>query len=67
MQLEPFQLERYFAKHEFSAPYLLSPSDIEPLRLPELLAMASADRRHQWDNLWRHALGPKCGEENFCG
>lgn len=52
MQLEPFQLERYFAKHEFSAPYLLSPSDIEPLRLPELLAMASADRRHQWDNLW---------------
>lgn len=52
MQLESFKLERYFAKYEFSAPYLLSPSDIEPLTLPELLAMASDERRTQWDNLW---------------
>ena len=29
MQLEPFVLERYFAKHEFSAKYLLSSSDCE--------------------------------------
>ena len=27
--LEPFELERYFAKHEFSAPYLLSSSDCD--------------------------------------
>lgn len=52
MHLEPFQLERYFAKYEFSAAYLLSPSDIEPLALRELLAMASDERRLQWDNLW---------------
>ncbi|GAB5493196.1 MAG: pyridoxal phosphate-dependent aminotransferase [Phototrophicaceae bacterium] len=52
MTLAPFKLERYFAQHEFSAPYLLSPSDIDPLTMPELLAMASEDRRHQWDNLW---------------
>lgn len=52
MQLNPFKLERYFAKHEFSAPYLLSPSDIEPLTMPELLAMASDSRRTQFDNLW---------------
>lgn len=52
MSLSPFKLERYFAQHEFSAPYMLSPSDIEPLTMPELLAMASDERRNQWDNLW---------------
>ena len=30
MKIQPFQLERYFAQYEFSAPYLLSPSDCEP-------------------------------------
>ncbi|MGD8701564.1 MAG: aminotransferase class I/II-fold pyridoxal phosphate-dependent enzyme [Desulfosarcina sp.] len=39
MQLNPFQLERYFAKHEFSAPYLLCASDCESLELGELLAL----------------------------
>lgn len=50
--LNPFKLERYFAKYEFSASYLLSPSDIEPLTLPELLDKASETRREQWENLW---------------
>ena len=36
----PFALERYFAKHEFSAPYLLCCSDVEPLLQKELLEMA---------------------------
>ena len=52
MSINPFKLERYFAKYEFSAPYLLSPSDIEPLTMPELLVMASEKRREQWDSLW---------------
>ena len=52
MRIEPFKLERYFAKYEFSAPYLLSCSDCEPLILSELLAMASEEDRKQWDNLW---------------
>ncbi len=51
MSLKPFKLERYFAQHEFSAPYLLSPSDIDALTMPELLAFASAKRRQQWDTL----------------
>lgn len=51
MSLSPFKLERYFAQYEFSAPYLLSSSDIESLTMPELLAMASDERRNQWDNL----------------
>ena len=51
MQIPPFTLERYFAKHEFSAKYLLSSSDCESLRLPELLKMASPEMRGTWDNL----------------
>jgi aspartate/methionine/tyrosine aminotransferase len=39
MQLDPFKLERYFAKHEFSAPYLLCSSDCESMALEDLLAL----------------------------
>lgn len=52
MKIKPFQLERYFAKYEFTAPYLLSPSDCEPLSLKELLSMGDEDSLRQWENLW---------------
>jgi hypothetical protein len=39
MKLNPFKLERYFAEHEFSAPYLMCSSDCESLELRELLAL----------------------------
>jgi aspartate/methionine/tyrosine aminotransferase len=39
MKLHPFGLERYFARHEFSAPYLLCASDCESMTLSELLAL----------------------------
>lgn len=48
---EPFQLERYFAKHEFSAPYLLCCSDIQPWSQSELLKMADTECRDLWNNL----------------
>lgn len=54
MQLEPFHLERYFARHEFSAPYLLSPSDCETWTLQDLLALADDEGRALWEGL---ALG----------
>lgn len=38
MKLDRFRLERYFARHEFSAPYLLCASDCESVELRELLA-----------------------------
>ena len=38
MKLEAFKLERYFARHEFSTPYLLCSSDCESMDLGELLA-----------------------------
>ncbi len=39
MKLHPFRLERYFARHEFSAQYLLCSSDCESMALSELLAL----------------------------
>lgn len=36
MKIKPFLLERYFAKYEFSTPYLLCSSDCETLSIDEL-------------------------------
>jgi aspartate/methionine/tyrosine aminotransferase len=47
--LQPFKLERYFALHEFSAPYLLSASDCESLDLAELLALATPQGLELWN------------------
>ena len=41
-ELPPFKLERFFALHEFSAPYQACNSDVEALTMKELLAMADA-------------------------
>jgi aspartate/methionine/tyrosine aminotransferase len=51
MKIRDFQLERYFAKYEFSAGHLLSPSDCEPLAMRELLDMAVDDDLGLWDGL----------------
>jgi aspartate/methionine/tyrosine aminotransferase len=42
MKIKPFHTERYFALHEFSAPYLLCASDCESLTVDELLDLAGA-------------------------
>lgn len=39
MNLQPFALERYFARHEFTTRYLLCASDAEPLPLEDLLSL----------------------------
>lgn len=51
MKIKPFALERYFAEHEFSTPYLLSCSDAEPLSLSEVLALADAETLGLWETL----------------
>jgi len=51
MRLEPFKLERYFAKHEFSAPYLLCSSDCESMELRDLLALEPG-ATEQFASLW---------------
>ncbi len=40
MNIREFQLERYFARWEFTAPYLLSASDCETMSVAELLGLA---------------------------
>jgi aspartate/methionine/tyrosine aminotransferase len=40
MKLPPFELERYFAVHEFTAKRLLCVSDCQPLTVAELLSLA---------------------------
>jgi aspartate/methionine/tyrosine aminotransferase len=51
MKLNPFKLERYFAEHEFSAPYLMCSSDCESLELRELLAL-EPNAQKQLESLW---------------
>ncbi len=51
MTLEPFKLEQYFERYEFSVPYLLSSSDAEPWRMDDLLALADDELRGLWDGL----------------
>jgi len=49
--MRSFELERYFAEHEFKARYLLSASDCESMTLPRLLALADPAATHLWQNL----------------
>jgi aspartate/methionine/tyrosine aminotransferase len=51
MSINPFKLERYFARHEFTARYLLSPSDCESLGMNELLQMADPESLSLWEGL----------------
>lgn len=51
MKPTEFKLEKYFVKHEFSAPYLLCASDVETLSLKELLSMADKESLTLWENL----------------
>lgn len=51
MNIETFALERYFARHEFSAEYLLSNSDCEAFLMSDLLNMAGQNIEKIWKNL----------------
>jgi len=53
MKLSPFKLERYFAKYEFSAKYLLCTSDCESVTIEDLLRLEPEAE----DQFKRHWLG----------
>jgi aspartate/methionine/tyrosine aminotransferase len=53
MLIQPFKLERYFAKYEFNVRYLLCSSDCESLSVGDLLALEPGAE----DALRRHWLG----------
>lgn len=46
-----FKLEEFWKKYEFSAPYLLCPSDAESWLLKDILAMADSESISLWENL----------------
>ena len=50
--LRPFALEVFFSKWEFTAQHHLCASDMQSMKLSELLAMACADDREAWDALY---------------
>jgi aspartate/methionine/tyrosine aminotransferase len=49
MNLSPFRIEQYFAKHEFTAKYMLSSSDCESKTIQEILNLepGSTEKLHQ--------------------
>ncbi|MBN1319887.1 MAG: aminotransferase class I/II-fold pyridoxal phosphate-dependent enzyme [Thermoleophilia bacterium] len=51
MYPNPFTLERFFARHEFSARHLLSTSDCQGVAMSDLVAGAGPDLRARWDGL----------------
>ena len=51
MNIKEFKLERYFAKHEFNAKYLLSSSDCDGYELKNLLDVASRSELNLWENM----------------
>lgn len=67
MKIAPFKLERYFAKYEFSAKYLLSSSDCDGLPQDQVLSYADPETKKLWDNLqlgYTESLGlPQLREE----
>jgi aspartate/methionine/tyrosine aminotransferase len=51
MRINEFKLERYFAKHEFIAKYLLSSSDCDGFALKDVLNIASSKELKLWKEL----------------
>jgi aspartate/methionine/tyrosine aminotransferase len=51
VRLPDFALERYFARWEFAARYLLCASDVQPYPMVDLLALADDETRERWDTL----------------
>jgi aspartate/methionine/tyrosine aminotransferase len=51
MKLPQFNLEEYFAKYEFVAPYMMGSSDPETHTLAELVSMADDECQFLWSNL----------------
>ena len=51
MELKDFAIERYFAKYEFNAKYMLSSSDCDGFSIAEVLSLASEVEKKDWLNL----------------
>ncbi len=69
MRINPFVLERYFAKHEFTAKYMLSSSDCDGFPMSYILEQATLQERELWNTLaLGYTEGPGSGflRESIC-
>jgi aspartate/methionine/tyrosine aminotransferase len=51
LKIQPFKLERYFAKYEFDTKYLISSSDCDGYSLDYILSCADKEELNLWNNL----------------
>lgn len=51
MKLPDFKIEKFFAKYEFSAPFILSASDMDSMTIPEILELADQESLNLWNTL----------------
>ena len=58
MRLADFELERYFARWEFEARYLLCASDVQGYPMADLLALADDETRALWADLGSATASP---------
>ncbi len=69
MQIVPFKLEQYFAKHEFTAKYMLSSSDCDGFPMEQILQQATSEELELWNNLtlgYTEGLGSPFLREAIC-
>ena len=69
MQIAPFKLEQYFAKHEFTAKYMLSSSDCDGFSMEYVLKQASPQEMELWNTLtlgYTEGLGSMFLREAIC-
>ena len=69
MQIAPFKLEQYFAKHEFTAKYMLSSSDCDGFPMEYILRQATAEELDLWNTLtlgYTEGLGSPFLREAIC-
>ncbi len=51
MRIPDFALERYFARYEFSTPYILCSSDVQGMAMQDVLALADDETLALWHRL----------------
>lgn len=69
MNIAPFKLEQYFAKHEFTARYMLSSSDCDGFPMEYVLQQATSEELSMWNNLklgYTEGLGSLFLREAIC-
>ena len=69
MQISPFILEQYFAKHEFTAKYMLSSSDCDGFPMEYILKQATPKELDMWKILtlgYTEGMGTLFLRESIC-